>query len=134
MADLFRARARAWNAGLVSASGALLRVRSGSGAGAGESASGGDELSNAAGESELRTPEAERHSLLVRMIRVCARVLDEISDEDRELLESAADERERACPLTDRERQRLRRARHKLTGAIREALGDDAAALLRDDG
>lgn len=128
VADLFRARSRAWQAGVLPPAGAPT------GNDPGGQGLGVDDAGNTAAEGELRTPEAERRALLVRMLRVCSSVLDEMSDEDRELLESAADERDRERPLTDRERQRLRRARLRLTAAIRDELGDDAASLLRDEG
>jgi hypothetical protein len=77
-------------------------------------------------------PSPDRAATLARMLRICVATLAEMSDEDRELItaQSNRDAGSVARALTDRERQRLRRARARLTEAIRDRMGADVDDLL----
>lgn len=87
-------------------------------------------------EIPAEDPSAERKRLLSRMLQVCMNVLAQTQDTDRDLLGlvSGLDEDPtRSRPLTDRERQRLRRLRRRLIEAIQQQLGSSVTELLRDD-
>ncbi len=109
-ADLFRKRAREW----------ALRVDT------------GDAPAESLGASS--EVSAERRDTAGKLLRVCVGVIAELSDEDRALLlQSAGVAGGEDRALTDRERQRLRRARQRLHDAVRERLGAEALELLETD-
>jgi hypothetical protein len=81
--------------------------------------------------------DADHAHLVTRMLVVCIEALDDASEEDRLLLAQSVglvgETKSGDVPVGPRERQRLKRLRDRLAEAIRSKLGDDVAALLRND-
>jgi hypothetical protein len=65
------------------------------------------------------------------MLRICAGVLAEASEPDRQLVDRLTGDEVAEGPQSDRERQRLKRLRDRLRAAVEERLGSTAADLLR---
>jgi DNA-directed RNA polymerase specialized sigma24 family protein len=75
-------------------------------------------------------PPPEHSLMLRRMLEITIGILATMTKEDRDLIGFAAGE---GPALTPRERQRLRRARSRISKAIVAELGAPAAELLRED-
>lgn len=78
-------------------------------------------------------PAIEHDVLIRRMLEITIAVLAKMPREDRDLIAFTAGGAEGARALTARERQRLRRARVRISKAIVAELGSSAANLLRPE-